>query len=153
MLGGWIKNDWTFGFYLVIFFTATSVFIVDQSLKYKTYQLGRFYICNKGVSFGLVVPNLLFWSFFIIILSFGLFFLHKLLNKEIITHPFLFGAGLFYGGALSNGFDRLFRGCVIDYIQPPFSFFPFFNIADLAIFISTLILTYLFYKKSHSCSA
>jgi signal peptidase II len=51
--------------------------------------------------------------------------------------PMAYGAGLVLGGALGNGWDRLTRGAVADFlntsccgINNPFSF----NVADIAIF-------------------
>ncbi|MEK6901214.1 MAG: signal peptidase II [Nanoarchaeota archaeon] len=52
--------------------------------------------------------------------------------------------GLFLGGVLGNLIDRLFRGHVIDFMD--ISFWPSFNVADLAITVSAIGLIIYFWK-------
>ena len=51
--------------------------------------------------------------------------------------------GLLLGGALGNLIDRIFRGYVIDFISVrlPFNYdFPVFNVADIAVVVSCILL-------------
>jgi len=51
---------------------------------------------------------------------------------------------LILGGTIGNLIDRLFRGFVVDFID--FSFWPAFNIADMAISIGAIFLIILLIK-------
>lgn len=126
---------------LFALFTALLVFL-DQFVKYKIRFSGGFYICNSGISLGIILPPLFFgliWLFFIS----TLFYLIHLYFKNTSNKPFFLF--LILAGAFSNVLDRLFFGCVTDFIQLPLIHgFPIFNLAD--IYISTgiifLLLTY-----------
>ena len=52
------------------------------------------------------------------------------------------GSGLVFGGAASNLVDRLFAGAVTDYLE--LSFWWVFNLADVAILVGALVLTFSF---------
>ena len=61
-------------------------------------------------------------------------------NKKIIL---MIIYGLLLGGALGNLIDRIFRGYVIDFISVrlPFNYdFPVFNVADIAVVVSCILL-------------
>lgn len=90
------------------------------------------------MALGLPKINWLYWLSYLII-----FFLLLNLIKKNPTNVTLF---LILGGAVSNLFDRLFLGCVIDWISI-FSF-PVFNLADLVIFLGTLFFVYQQFKKT-----
>jgi signal peptidase II len=49
------------------------------------------------------------------------------------------GLGLIAGGAIGNGIDRALSGKVVDFIHTLFIEFPFFNIADSAITVGTIL--------------
>lgn len=108
-----------------------SIIVFDQTLKFLAQKnllppLGDFFAtisCNSGIAFGIALPRLAFillWSLSIV----AILYLLRLEKKNL---PLL----LILGGALSNILDRIFQGCVIDYIS--FLNIPTFNLADTAI--------------------
>jgi lipoprotein signal peptidase len=92
---------------------------------------------NRGVSFGWMLPNWLWWSFF-------LFLSLLILGCLIKTRFWVAAGGCLVGGGI-NGLDRLRIGAVRDY----FDFFGLFynNLADWLIFGSTLVGIYLFLNE------
>jgi signal peptidase II len=121
--------------------------IIDQLLKYKIRSDSGFYICNKGISFSLGINPIFFW---IVLFSFLLFiFIYSkyLIKTAQLTPFFLLALILIVGGALSNGIDRLFLGCVIDFISIGWSFLPIFNPADVAISLGSFLLSLLLLSK------
>lgn|SRR3990167_4614970 len=56
----------------------------------------------------------------------------------------LFACSLIFSGGVSNFFDRLWYGTVIDFIQLHIAdwYFPVFNVADISITIGAMLLTY-----------
>ncbi len=132
------KNKTGLFLFSPILLTGLIVFFLDQTIKHKIRSMGGFYVCNNGISFGLFFPNLLFWLFSILLII--LFFLY--LNKEISSSKSLFiGLGFLFGGVFSNLNDRVFFGCVFDYITINiWGGFPIFNIADIAILIGGIFI-------------
>ena len=61
---------------------------------------------------------------------------------ELYSYSFLLG------GTIGNGFDRIFSGFVIDFINLNYINFPVFNIADISINIGFLLLIYKIFKNS-----
>lgn len=150
---------------LPLFFIASLVFI-DQFSKYIIRSSGGFYICNRGISFGLVLPPLIFWLFWTVITFVLFIFLILKLEFRIsnqkqnqkskkfdiwilnfIWNNLGFGfwtsqvtiIGLIFilSGAVSNILDRLYFGCVIDFIKLPY--WQLFNLADAFISIGVII--------------
>lgn len=130
------------GVFLVFF-----VFLIDQTIKYKIRSLGGFYICNKGVSFGIHVPDFVFLLILGLIGVFIGVYFSGLFKKCLKSAFLILGAGLFIGGAFSNIIDRLFFGCVFDYISIFKIFFPIFNLADVSLFIGTALIFYSLIKR------
>ena len=138
------------------FFLSVAGFIVsfDQFLKYKIRHFEGFFLCNKGISFGIQLHNNVFWLiigfFSFIVLSYCVF----LYKKRTPWRPcflVLIGLALFVGGILSNLFDRFLVGCVLDYI-PFFKPFPIFNLADVSIFLGSCCVLFFLLSKRGSCS-
>jgi lipoprotein signal peptidase len=133
---------------LILFFIGMAVVTtIDQFLKRLIRQNGGFYVCNKGISFNIEIPYVTFWVallFFIFIISICLY----LYKKSALLSIFLLSLTLIGGGTASNGLDRLFFGCVFDYLRLPLKQLPLFNVADIGIFIGTCLLLFiLLYKK------
>ena len=135
-----------------IFLFVALVFI-DQLSKYTVRRLGGFYICNKGIAFGLQIPIwlylgllallIIFFSFKFIISNFDSIFNVLNFKNWKFNHwnlienwkleignskPVRIGFILMISGALSNILDRLYFGCVVDFIN--LQFWPLFNLAD-----------------------
>lgn len=99
--------------------------------------IGLTYTANTGIAWGIPIPVgiSLFFTALIVGLAISYFYDHPLLFHK----PGIFFSLLFIsGGALSNTFDRLTKGFVIDYIQ--LGAFPVFNLGDAAITIGTFLL-------------
>ena len=100
-------------------------------------------IFNKGAAFGIFqgkTPFLIFITIFLI----ALFSFFILLEKDFRKLT-LIAYGLILGGALSNLYDRVVLGYVVDYLD--FRVWPVFNLADSCIFIGVAVL--LFQSFSH----
>ncbi len=115
-------------FFLIIFFI-----LLDQLSKYIVRSSGGFYICNKGIAFGISVPVILIW-----IIAITLFFYFDYLISTLKSHLFKLGLILILAGGISNLLDRATFGCVIDFID--LKFWPVFNLADTFIVLGVIIL-------------
>jgi signal peptidase II len=120
------KTSWAIGLVLILV-------SVDQIIKYIIRQMGGFYICNVGISFGISLSKNLIWVIYSIVGS-ALFYL--LFQKKLRYNSI--SLSLIIGGGLSNLLDRIFHGCVVDYID--IRIWPVFNLADVVICIGTLLL-------------
>lgn len=132
--------------------------IIDQLSKYIIRQTGGFYICNPDIAFGINIPPIIFWAIWIVIIALLLFALYK---KTIIHPPARLNSAKWAGetgntfyiililaGAISNLIDRLYFGCIIDFID--LKFWPVFNLADVFITLGTIFILYSFIKKEKS---
>ena len=110
--------------------------LIDQLSKYLIRFFGGFYICNKGISFGLKVPSGIFWFLWILFIAFLIcsYFESKTKHQK----PKDIGISLILGGAISNILDRLLSGCVTDFID--LRIWPVFNLADVFISIGAIII-------------
>lgn len=132
-------------FFLIILI----VLILDQLTKFlfsgKSYVLIKGYFSlsyaeNTGVGFGLLqgmtwVP-ILFSLLLIVVLS---YYYNKWPDEYDLP------LALILSGTIGNFIDRSFNGFVIDFIN--FSFWPNFNLADMAITIGAIILAIYLIKK------
>jgi len=114
----------------------SSILFIDQFSKYLIRAQGGFYICNKNISFSLVIPQSILPTLLALIIFALLFILFKFQPKlsvlEKISLIFILS------GAISNILDRLLFGCVIDFIN--LGFWPSFNLADAFISSGAIIL-------------
>ena len=111
---------------------------IDQFIKYKIRSAGGFYICNYGIGLG-ILPNkglFLILGFFILILcTFIWIYSRKLKEFNTLT----IALAIILSGALANLIDRIFQGCVVDYLHIYFISMPYFNFADMLITLGALI--------------
>lgn len=119
------------------------LFFLDQASKHLAQQHGLILACNKGFSFGIIVSEQLFWIVkFVIILALVLFWFKRLIF-------YLYPAIFIFAGAFSNILDKIIYGCVLDFIKLPiFDFFPYFNLADLFIFLGITQLLFKFFETN-----
>jgi signal peptidase II len=110
------------GFFVFLIFA-------DQLSKYLIRHSSGFYICNTSIAFGLKIPEALFWIFWLAIIFSLIYKTYKFEYKIQDTMEYM----LVLSGAFSNIIDRLYFGCIIDFID--FQIWPVFNLAD--VFIST----------------
>lgn len=122
------------------FWTAFTIFVLDQSIKFFISNLGFPFYLNKRGTLGVYkkYPKLRYFAWvFHLVIFLSLFFL------DVSNTKIFLGAGLITGG-LSNAFDRRIRGGVIDFLPLPFSIpnqpHPArANIADFAIIVGSVV--------------
>jgi signal peptidase II len=120
--------------------TAVAVLLADRATKLLAAALLResvpvipglldlALVKNTGAGFGLLPGGR--WLFLALAASVTAFILasHDEMRKDRLWAA---TGGLILGGGLGNAIDRLVSGSVTDFIAP--SFFPAFNIADIAL--------------------
>ena len=102
------------------------------------------YIKNYGAAFNLFSGNRIFLSTVSFIIT--IILIYFILNKKNMSNLDLFSYSFILGGTIGNGFDRITKGYVIDFINLNFINFPVFNIADISINIGLLFIIYGFIK-------
>ncbi len=123
----------------MIFFKKTYFFLfilliaIDQGSKYIIRHQGGFYICNQGIAFGI---SGIFLYFLLLIGVAFLFWQRNKIREVFLDLPMLFV--IIIASGASNLIDRIIFGCVIDFID--MKIWPIFNLADVFIFISAIIL-------------
>lgn len=118
-------------------FLISFLILADQVVKYLIRQNGGFYICNKGISFGFLIPNIVFYPLVVMIFVVSFMYLLKKINfKEFYLNRM--GLSFILGGAIANLIDRYNHGCVTDFID--LGFFPVFNLADIFIAIGAILI-------------
>ncbi|CAL4319787.1 signal peptidase II [Buchnera aphidicola] len=136
--------------YIVIIIFFADIFSKYWIFKhFSLYQIKKifficniFYVHNYGAAFSLL-SNQNGWqkwlfSLISIITILNMIYVNITEQKknDIISYSFIIG------GAIGNLFDRVFYGCVIDFIDLHIDGYHFatFNIADLSIFIGVTII-------------
>ena len=102
------------------------------------------YVKNFGAAFNLFSGSRIFLSLLSIIVT--IYSIYFILNKNNINNIDLLSCSFILGGTIGNGFDRITKGYVIDFINLNFINFPVFNIADISINFGVIILIYSFIK-------
>jgi signal peptidase II len=128
---------------LLFFWSSGALILIsDQLAKILIRLYGGFYICNPHIALGIVLPEVLFWLFWISIAVSLSYLIHK--ERAVSNKVYLI---FIFSGAFSNLIDRIWRGCIIDFIQLGFG--PVFNLADFFITLGVimLILNYLKIKR------
>lgn len=128
----------------VFFFDRAAKIFVMRYLKEKIEIIPKLlsfnYVINTGAGFGLFKGMTLLLSLIsllVIILIFANI-------KKILKESYSWIVALILGGAITNLYDRLFFGFVIDFID--FGFWPVFNLADASISIGAIGLIYYLIK-------
>jgi signal peptidase II len=101
-------------------------------------------VLNKGAAFGILQGQTLFLAYVGII--FILFFLVSMIKGRKKDILFLISSGLILGGALSNLYDRLVFGYVVDYLD--IRIWPVFNLSDSCISIGFFLIFIHSFKKN-----
>ena len=142
-------------YYFLFFFTTLFVFILDQNIKFlfvsglywESKCLSLTLTFNKGVAFSMFSFLGEYLKYIQSVLIGGAA-LYVLLNKDILRR-YAFAAGILIGAAFSNLFDRFLHGGVVDFIYWHCGFdFAVFNIADVLIDFSVVLILYIHYKSS-----
>lgn len=96
------------------------------------------YVENRGVAFGMLQNQR--WLFTTVTAAVIVFGFYCLLSGKIKSNYILTTAILILSGGLGNLIDRVFRGYVIDYIEPLFIRFAVFNFADILVTAGAFLL-------------
>ena len=98
------------------------------------------YLENRGAAFSILQGQR--WFFFVITVAFSaviIYFLHRTkLTKRVF--PLYATLVVLLAGALRNFYDRLIQGYVIDFIYFSLIDFPVFNVADIYVTLSVIVL-------------
>ena len=101
------------------------------------------YVTNTGAAWNILDNHLIVIS---LISIFSIIFLLSYMGKFKLNKRNKLAFILLYGGIISNLFDRIFHGYVIDYIDFNINF-PIFNLADSFIVIGIILLIIAILKK------
>ena len=128
------------------------IFLLDQFSKYlisidifniinKEFFLFTIsYIKNYGAAFNIFSGNRIFLS--LVSCIFSSIIIYLIIRKKETKIIDLYSYTFILGGTVGNGFDRIFKGYVIDFINLNFINFPVFNFADLSINIGFILILY-----------
>ena len=126
------------------FLVLLLILAIDFATKYIIRLYGGFYICNQGISWGLLLPKPLFWTFWLIsaIIILTLFFRSEKRAKISLI--------IILGGSMANVLERVWHGCVSDFLTFPIISFPSFNMADITITLGALMFLYYTFSPKRS---
>lgn len=110
-----------------LLFLFVVLIFVGQTSKY----LSNNSICNKNIAWNIPVNAGIFYFFWIAIVASLIFIFFK--SRNIYQKIFLI---IIFSGAISNIFDRIRLGCVVDYID--LKLWPVFNLADVYITVGVI---------------
>lgn len=117
--------------------TVMVFFISDRVLKY--FLINNTAIKNKGIAFGISIPENLNFIFYIILFIIIIFLTHWLIKSWLAKKRLeVIALLLIIVGAASNIIDRIKYGAVIDFID--LKFWPVFNIGDMMIVSGVILL-------------
>ncbi len=140
--------------YIVIAIFIVSV-IVDQYIKsifvdgfvWHSDCISLILAYNKGVAFSMFAFLASYLKYIQILLVAGII-IYLLNNKEIFMQYYI-PVALFLSGAISNIYDRFIHIGVVDYVYWHCKFdFAIFNLADVLIDLSIVMVLYISYKES-----
>lgn len=107
---------------------------------------------NYGAAFGILESNNIFLITVTVII---LLILYKYIYTFKKNRRNNIAFGLLLGGIFGNLIDRIFKGYVIDFFD--FKIFgydyPVFNISDIAIVVSIILLCYAIIRKEDKCGS
>lgn len=120
------------------------LYLKDQdSLELIKGVLELHYLENRGAAFGLLQGQKFFILFVgVVVLAVILFCLIKLPDKKKF-HVLYFIGGAMVAGAIGNMIDRIRFEYVVDFIYFSLIDFPIFNVADIYITVSVILLAVL----------
>ena len=137
-------------------FISILIFIGDQLTKYiisidlkslinkNLIIFSIEYVKNYGAAFNILEGNRIFLS--IVSISISILLLYFIINNNNLGKIDLYSYSLILGGTIGNGFDRISKGYVIDFINLNYINFPVFNIADISINVGLILILYSFIK-------
>lgn len=105
------------------------------------------YVENRGAAFGILQNRQwVFLAVSVLVLA-GIFILSRRIPKERKYLPLLFCFYFIGAGAVGNMIDRIFRRYVVDFIYFKLIDFPVFNVADIYVTCSCILLIILLFFR------
>ncbi|MDD2487206.1 MAG: signal peptidase II [Candidatus Gracilibacteria bacterium] len=98
---------------------------------------------NTGIAFSLPIEGVPLKIMTIILIISIYFYYMKYESKKDNMKDILYG--LVLGGAIGNGFERVFHGSVVDFIS--LKYFAIFNFADIFINVGIILLIFSYLKN------
>lgn len=102
------------------------------------------YLENKGAAFGILQNQRYFFIILTCIFVIVFAYVYNKIPSSKKYLPLKIVCIFIIAGTICNFIDRMFRGYVVDFIYIKFINFPIFNIADMYITISGVVLVILF---------
>lgn len=103
-------------------------------------ELRYLYPENRGIAFGMFQGSTGFFAVVTVILAAAIVYAFVKIPKNSRFLPLMVTGILMMSGALGNFIDRVFRGYVIDFIYFSLIDFPVFNLADVYVVCSGILL-------------
>lgn len=140
------------GVFLLICLDQYAKYIVVNRLELFTYHpilgdiFGLFYLENKGMAWGLFQNKQIMFLILTIVILVFLGYCHIKLMKESRFQPLILCIQFLTAGAIGNMIDRifhgdvLFQGAVVDFFYIKCIDFPVFNVADIYVTFSIVII-------------
>lgn len=143
-MGVHILQSLIYGLIVIVIDLASKIYIQSTMQPYESIPIidnvfHITYVQNRGAAFSILEDKTYILMTVTVIVMLGLIFLLVKIprDKKLIG----FTLSIILGGALGNLIDRLRFGYVVDFLD--FRVWPVFNIADCAIVIGFIILSYL----------
>ncbi|MBI4234671.1 signal peptidase II [Candidatus Peregrinibacteria bacterium] len=132
--------------YFIPIALLTAIFALGDQISKRSVVENMAFTKNPGIAFGIALPQFLIISLTIALLILIIFL--SLREFQMSSRLTQLSLSLILAGGLSNLYDRLTRGFVVDFISLDFKIFryPDFNLADAYIFVGVLLIL-LFYAK------
>jgi signal peptidase II len=118
-------------------FFVTRALPLNQSLPVIKDLFYLTLVHNKGAAFGLLKDQL---PFFIAASVLAIIMILRELKNRVHSSIYRFSLSLILSGAIGNLIDRILRGYVVDFLD--FRIWPVFNLADSAITVGALLLSW-----------
>lgn len=105
------------------------------------------YLENKGMAFGLFSGRIPFFVFICIVFFILAIYFFVRIPKTKFYIPVILVEIVLTAGAAGNFIDRIWRGYVVDFIYFKLIDFPIFNVADIYVVLSCIVLVILIIFK------
>lgn len=101
------------------------------------------YLENRGMAFGMLEGKIPVFIILCLLFFCAFFYFYMRVPKQPYYLPLILSSIFMVSGALGNFTDRVFRGYVVDYIYFYLIDFPVFNLADIYVVCSGILLVIL----------